>query len=586
MPSIIRILLCLVCIAPVFADKPLLAVLPVKVEGAEAKNLFSKEDVGYMSDAIRAEASRRLGSQVQILSQLQIDKLVTANIQECSGVGCFAGFLKTISADYGLQPTVRFAAGKLRLTLEMASNEATLGMREYAQANTQAGKNDLIEKSTSLSVELFSQLVGEIGGGLSDGAGKSTAAQTPVEAEEVGTNVTIELTDGSGVVLVDNRVACSSKDRCTKELSNGSHAITATRDGYRDSTFTISVPKGSNRYALALVSKAGILTIRAQNGDGEAVTASVVVDGRVVGQTPWSGPVAVAARSVTVRVDGFSDADVSERPGEGKKKSVTVTLESNKPKVTQGMVQIPAGCFQMGSNDGGDDEKPVHQVCLSAFQMDKYEVTQGQYRSAMGASGHTNDGTCWAYNLTSNNFEQGATVTTGFLGDNKPVLCVDWTEAKRYCEKQSKRLPTEAEFEYATRAGTSTTYFWGNDTNQGCRYANGTDLTPMSNGSSWNSKMECKDGYGDAVAPVGNYQSNPWGLYDMTGNVLEWTSDWYGDRYYGQSTSQDPRGSASGSYRVFRGGGWYGTPAILSSTFRDRNVPSYRGTLLGFRCAL
>jgi len=429
MPSIIRILLCLVCIAPVFADKPLLAVLPVKVEGAEAKNLFSKEDVGYMSDAIRAEASRRLGSQVQILSQLQIDKLVTANIQECSGVGCFAGFLKTISADYGLQPTVRFAAGKLRLTLEMASNEATLGMREYAQANTQAGKNDLIEKSKNLASELYEQMLGELG---------------------------------------------------------------------------------------------------------------------------------VSANSTVVTV----------------------------PKVRQVMAQIPAGCFQMGSNDGDADEKPVHRVCLSAFQMDKYEVTQGQYRSAMGDIDHTSDGTCWAYNPSSNKWEKGAAATRGFLGDNKPALCVDWTEAKSYCEKQGKRLPTEAESEYATRAGTSTNYFWGNDPNQGCRYANGTDQTPQSNGSNWNKKMECKDGYGDAVAPVGSYQPNPWGLFDMTGNVLEWTSDWYGSDYYGKSTSQDPKGPASGTNRVYRGGGWLHFPAYLRSADRYDSDPSIRYSYLGFRCAL
>jgi len=234
-------------------------------------------------------------------------------------------------------------------------------------------------------------------------------------------------------------------------------------------------------------------------------------------------------------------------PDEGKKPSVTVDLESDQPKVEQAMVAIPAGCFQMGSNDGEDDEKPVHQVCLSAFSMDKYEVTQGQYKSAMG-SNPSNSTSC---------------------GDNCPVESVDWNQAKAYCERAGKRLPTEAEWEYANRAGSTTKWSCGNDE------------------SCLGSIAMYDDFMNDSrLRPVGQMQANAWGLYDMTGNISEWTNDWYDKNYYGQSPSQNPRGPASGSYRVRRGGSWLNNPEGMRSASRGSRSSSDRVTNLGFRCAL
>jgi len=165
------------------------------------------------------------------------------------------------------------------------------------------------------------------------------------------------------------------------------------------------------------------------------------------------------------------------------------------------------------------------------------------------------------------------------------VVCVDWTEASSYCQEQGKRLPTEAEYEYANRAGTSTKWFWGNDADQGCNYANGADQTILSSGGHWSPpRFECQDGYGDVTSPVGHFKPNPWGLYDMTGNVWEWVSDWYGANYYGQSPSQDPRGPGSGSSRVSRGGSWGSVPAFLRSARRYGDPPGIRSNNLGFRC--
>ncbi len=228
-----------------------------------------------------------------------------------------------------------------------------------------------------------------------------------------------------------------------------------------------------------------------------------------------------------------------------------------------GMVRIPAGCFNMGSNGGESDEKPMHKVCLSSFAIDKYEVTNAQFQASQGNNPHANDGTCYVFNGT--NWEQRI-LPSSFRGDQQPVVCVDWNQAKSYCESQGKRLPTEAEWEYAVRAGSATEWYFGNDEDS-------LDAIAWYNGNS-----------GNQTHPVGQKQPNAWGLYDMSGNVWEWTSDWYGDAYYGQSPSQDPQGPSSGSDRVYRGGSWTSFPSKLLSATRLYFEPSYPGYNLGFRC--
>lgn len=269
----------------------------------------------------------------------------------------------------------------------------------------------------------------------------------------------------------------------------------------------------------------------------------------------------------------------------GKPKERLVFATDVVPEKTRDMVRIPAGCFTMGSATGDPDERPEHRVCLGAFRIDRTEVTQSMFLATMGQVGHPDDGTCSVFALATGKWEEGGPVGAGFRGKDRPVVCVDWEEAAEFCRREGLRLPTEAEFEYAARAGTSTRYFWGDDPNQGCAFANGADLTPLSNGWSWDRRMECRDGRADELAPVGSYRPNPWGIHDMTGNVLEWVSDWYGEDYYGRSPKKDPRGPSSGTFRVYRGGGWIDLPDFLRPTFRSRLVPRARNHFLGFRCA-
>ncbi len=284
--------------------------------------------------------------------------------------------------------------------------------------------------------------------------------------------------------------------------------------------------------------------------------------------------------SAVILIAGWS------KPACGAKAKGKVLFPSDRaPERQEDMVKVPAGCFSMGRGDGDPDEGPAHKVCLSAFRIDRLEVSQGRYLATMGTSGHADDGSCSVFELTTGKWEEGGAIGPGFRGKDRPVVCVDWEEAAEFCRREGLRLPTEAEHEYASRAATTTRFSWGDDPDQGCLYANGADRTALSNGWSWDRKMDCRDGRSDELAPVGSYRPNAWGIHDMTGNVLEWVSDWYGEDYYSRSPKKDPRGPSSGFFRVYRGGGWIDLPDYLRPTFRSRLVPRARNHFLGFRCA-
>ena len=182
-------------------------------------------------------------------------------------------------------------------------------------------------------------------------------------------------------------------------------------------------------------------------------------------------------------------------------------------KAVPGMVFVAGGIFQMGSNRGDSDEEPVHTVKVSSYYMDKTEVTQAEYRKVMGKN------------------------PSSFRGcDDCPVEMVKWHDANEYAKKVGKRLPTEAEWEYAARGGNKS---------KGYTYSGSNDL----NAVGW---------YGNSYGnthPVAQKQPNELGLYDMSGNVWEWCSDMYSDSYYRSSPKNDPQGPNSGSSRVLRGGG-------------------------------
>jgi formylglycine-generating enzyme required for sulfatase activity len=240
------------------------------------------------------------------------------------------------------------------------------------------------------------------------------------------------------------------------------------------------------------------------------------------------------------------------------------------PTTGMEMVYVKGGCYQMGDSfgDGQGDEKPVHEVCVDDFYMGKYEVTNAQYRKFK--SGHDSK----SYEGYSLN------------GDNQPVVEVSWNDAKEYADWLSSktgqiyRLPTEAEWEYAARGGINSRNYWGSSKEEACRYANVADRTAKRKWSGW-TIHECEDGY-EVTSPVGSFQPNSFGLYDMMGNAWEWTNDWYGKDYYSGSPRNNPTGPSSGAYRVLRGGSWNSIPVSVRASDRYGNTPDYRGGI-GFR---
>lgn len=255
------------------------------------------------------------------------------------------------------------------------------------------------------------------------------------------------------------------------------------------------------------------------------------------------------------------------------------------------MVSIPGGSFLMGSSSGEegsqDDERPRHPVTVAAFKLGKHEVTREQFAAFVDDSGYNSSG-CYAWNGST--FEQDSSTSwrnPGFSqSGSHPVACVSWEDAQAYLRwlngKTGKRyrLPTEAEWEYAARAGTSTARHWGEEANSACGYANVADRTAKSRFTNW-SVFPCGDGY-VFTAPVGSYQPNAFGLYDTLGNVWEWTCSDYTGRYDG--TEMTCNSGASG-LRVIRGGSWDDPPLDLRSASRTGPDPDFRSNDLGFRLA-
>lgn len=220
---------------------------------------------------------------------------------------------------------------------------------------------------------------------------------------------------------------------------------------------------------------------------------------------------------------------------------------SQREKKVTGMLPVAAGCFSMGAPaeeyGAQHSERPQHSVCLDAFQMDITEVTQAAYQQAMG---------------------NNPSHFTGCL--TCPVESVTWDEASAYCQKQGKRLPTEAEWEYAARAGTLTQYFWG------AEYSAEHSWSTLNNTSK-------------RTQPVRTVVANPWGLYDMTGNVWEWVADWADNEYYASAPEKNPKGPTSGTSRIVRGGSYNAKPRNLRSAARGWAEPWERLDYIGFRCA-
>jgi len=267
------------------------------------------------------------------------------------------------------------------------------------------------------------------------------------------------------------------------------------------------------------------------------------------------------------------------------------------------MIAVKGGCFRMGSPENEPSREPderAHRVCIKDFEIAKYEIRGADFSRFVDAKGYKTDAErgvdgvagCWALDREVQTDAWGYHDWASWRKPNKyqdfdptePVTCVSKNDAQAYIRwlnettAQSFRLPTEAEWEYAARAGTTTTRYWADKTDDvACRNANVADR-----GHHWDDGFPCDDGY-EWAAPTGRFAPNPWGLYDILGNVSEWTCTGYEPSYGGSEDQCAPVGSRDPV--ALRGGAWNSGPAATRAAYRGRNYPEARYSFIGFRLA-
>ena len=359
--------------------------------------------------------------------------------------------------------------------------------------------------------------------------------------------VTIDAGKDCDIYVNDARMGVSP---WTGRLATGTYIFEARKDCCRSTLHTqnISATPAKQSYKLnAPTPIMGMLNIVST-----PAMAEVYVDGVLVGETPLMHNLLIGSHTIELRKQGFKEYKQSIRVEENNVVDVVATMAEHKDgtyvETAKGinlkMIYVEGGTFAMGSNSGESNEMPVHNVTLDSYYIGETEITQAQWRAVMGSN------------------------PSDYKGDNRPVEYVSWHDAQKFCKKLSeltgKRyvLPTEAQWEYAARGGNQSkgyTYSGSNNVKEVAKY----------DSSSGHSNVKSK-------------KPNELGIYDMSGNVWEWCSDWYSSSY-SSSSQTNPQGPNWGSHRVLRGGSWYGDASYCRVAYRTINFPSFTYFNSGFR---
>ena len=344
-------------------------------------------------------------------------------------------------------------------------------------------------------------------------------------------------------------------------LDAGRYRVEARKALHRASVQSLEVEAGDNKH-ITLTAPTPIYGCL--NISSSPIGARVFIDGREIGETPdIFSEVLIGTRTVRLTKAGCAPVEQQITIEEGKTATLSFTLATqpilrNRIFTVKGvsftMVPVEGGTFTMGAtseqgSDASDDEKPAHRVTLSDYYIGETEVTQALWTAVMGSN------------------------PSSFKGDQRPVEEVSWNDCQEFIKKlnaltgRNFRLPTEAEWEYAARGGNKS---------NGYKYAGSNTI---GNVAWYESNSKSK------THPVKGKQANELGLYDMSGNVYEWCSDWYDSSYYNSSPTTNPTGPATGSY-VFRGGGWFNDAWDCRVSNRNYFMPGFRDDNLGLRLAV
>ena len=345
--------------------------------------------------------------------------------------------------------------------------------------------------------------------------------------------LTIRYTPSSATVLVDNKMVKGSNGVAKTTMPVGQHSYVVFCDGYESEEGTVKLKSSAPSDLQIRLSK-------------EAVAAASNANDVMQDNVSESSTSSSSSQSATTTSGFSSTPSLSSGNNE-----ISIPVKNG---ITIDMVKVEAGTFMMGATyemqKPYDDEKPVHQVTLTNnYYMGKYEVTQSLWQVVMGSN------------------------PSKFKGDDLPVERVSWNDCQEFISKLNRmtgrkfRLPTEAEWEYAARGGKKS---------RGCQYSGSSNISKVAWYDDGNS--------GRKTHPVGTKQANELGIYDMTGNVLEWCQDRYSS--YLSSSQTNPRGAVSGSYHVFRGGSWSSYAWSCRSSSRNYVTPNFRNNNLGLRLVL
>jgi formylglycine-generating enzyme required for sulfatase activity len=359
----------------------------------------------------------------------------------------------------------------------------------------------------------------------------------------------------------------------TGRLTVGNHKVLVWKSGYEQREETLEVTADAPAHLTLSLARSGASAVPAAaantavSGTLKIVTepagAQVSIDGEPVGRAPYRKQVEPGTYHLKVSLKGFSsiEKDITVQPGAEAYDLEKFATEPEAPRPvavapadatqTSDMIYVAGGTFSMGSEEGEEDEKPVTHVTLSGFWMDRTEVSVAEYRRCVDA------GRCRAP-------DSKLLCNWGLSGRaDHPINCVDWSQAKAFCSWKGKRLPTEAEWEYAARGKGRARYPWG-------------EAQPSPKLAQWNGAS--------GTAPIGSHPAgeNPLGLRDLAGNVWEWVEDAYAPYPGGRVTNPVQE---TGQNRVNRGGSWSTfDPSWLRGSDRSQSDPGTRVDDLGFRC--